>query len=82
MLDQALNKNPEELRKMASQAVDLGKMRADTKAEDEARFNEAQLAAAQRVAAWEKAMNRAFKGIMPRNVRRAMMMRAAEAYEA
>ena len=80
MLDQTLNQSPEELKRMASQAVDLGAMKADRKAEEQANYNEAMSAAAERVAAWEKAMNRAFKGIVPRDTRRAMMMRAAEAY--
>lgn len=82
MLEQHLNQDQDELKRMASQAVDLGRADADRKAEQAAKERAAEAAATLAVARWEKAMNRAFKGIVPRPTRRAMMVRAAERVEA
>lgn len=50
-------------------------------AEDYEAAQRAQEAALKRVSEWEKAMQRAFKGIMPRPVRRRFLERAAERAE-
>lgn len=50
-------------------------------AEAYAAAQRAQEAALKRVAAWERTMQRTFKGIMPRPVRRRFLERAAERAE-
>lgn len=61
-----------------NQAVDLSKIAQERKAADQAAADAA-MAEAQKVAiAWDKGMRRAFKGILPRPVGRAMLIRASE----
>ena len=65
-----------------STAVDLGKqteLAAERKRFDEER---AQIAAEASVVAWDKAMNRAFKGILDGSTRRRMLLRAVERQDA
>lgn len=45
-------------------------------------MNDAEKKALEQVKRWEAAMQRTFKGILPRPVRRAMLERAAEAHDA
>lgn len=69
--------DPGALAKMEKTAVDLGdvaKRHAEEKAAAEA---EALRLATARVNAWERAMQRTFKGIVPRPQRRAQLERAA-----
>lgn len=44
--------------------------------------NEVEAAALARVESWDRAMQRTFKGILPRPTRRAMLQRATEAVDA
>lgn len=64
------------LKSMIDQAVDLkpAKQEAPATEEDALRSLQAQEAMLARVAAWDKAMNRAFKGIISRPLRHKMMM--------
>lgn len=61
---------------------DLSAIRAASALEGEKDAGEAQLAAAERVNQWDKAMQRAFKGIMPRATRHFYLRRAAARVEA
>lgn len=57
---------------------DLNEARALATLEKARRASDAETAALATVAAWDKAMTRTFKGILPRPTRRAMLMRASE----
>jgi hypothetical protein len=65
--------NPADLTKFKDQAVDLDKAMEERKKEQAAKEAAAMEAAQKKVIVWEKAMRRAFKGIMPRPTRRAFM---------
>lgn len=66
------------LKDMQAQAVDLGKAREQSLTTDAANALAAQRAAEEQVARWEKAMQRAFKGIVARPQRRRMLDEALE----
>jgi hypothetical protein len=59
-------------------AVDLDKVREDTEREQADREHRQRLAAEQRAAAWYRNMNRAFKGIYPKDRRRKDHLRMIE----
>lgn len=54
---------------MTDQAVDLSRVAALQAARQKADQDEAQRKALARIEAWDKAMRRTFKGIMPSNLR-------------
>lgn len=63
-------------------AADLDQISRARALQRQVEQNRAAEAALQRVAAWDRAMQRAFKGIMPRPVRHAFLQRAAKRQEA
>lgn len=63
-------------------AVDLDKYMQDKKVRDEAALKAAQEKALERVRSWDKAMQRAFKGIVPRPTRHRMINEALREAEA
>lgn len=65
-----------DLKTMQGQAADLDQTKRKADAEALVRAQAAQRAAEERVLRWEKAMQRAFKGIMPRPVRRRFLDKA------
>lgn len=66
----------QELTQMEKRAVDLNQSRAAREAADAARLASAQRAAESQVKKWDRAMTRAFKGIVGRSERRRRMDRA------
>lgn len=65
------------LRRMEGQAVDLSDDARRREAVRAAEQEAAQAAAMEQVARWDRAMNRAFKGIVSRPQRHRMLMRAS-----
>lgn len=74
--------DPGSIPAMEAEAVDLSDAAARLERERIQREAEAEQAALQRVAEWDRAMQRAFKGIVPRPQRHAQMMRALDRHEA
>lgn len=73
---------PDNLNTMSQRAADLGKLHEQREAarrlEAEVAAKQAEDAALQKVAEWERAMQRTFKGIMPRPMRHAFLRQAAD----
>jgi hypothetical protein len=65
--------DPEILKRMQGQAVDLGKALDERKAEQIEKEAAAQRAAEEYATRWAKAMKRTFKGIFPAPSRKAFM---------
>lgn len=63
-------------------AADLEQIRVAQEVNKKAAEQRAEAEALNRVAAWDRAMQRAFKGIMPRPTRHAFLRRAADRMEA
>ena len=63
----------ENLKQLAAQAVDLDKVREERAQEQAAAENAAVDTAVDLADRWDRAMNRAFKGIMPRPARHRML---------
>lgn len=70
---------------ISKNAVDLAKLHeqreAQRRLESEVAAKEAEDAALRRVAAWDRAMQRTFKGIMPRPMRHKFLQEAARKQE-
>ena len=67
----------QELAKMKKDAVDLDKAREKQITADATKALAAQRAAEAQIASWDRAMTRAFKGIVPAPERRRRLMKAA-----
>lgn len=62
-----------------SKGVDLSDVKANAEARERQRDAQAMVAAQAEILLWDKEMGKAFKGIIPNNVRRQMLTRAADA---
>lgn len=66
----------QDLKKMKDQAVDLGQARERSIEADATKALAAQRKAEQQIVVWDRAMQRAFKGIVARPQRRRMLEKA------
>lgn len=66
----------DDLKKMQESAVDLGQSREAAEAAEKARVAAAQKQAESQIKRWDRAMTRAFKGILPAPERRRMLDKA------